>query len=574
MDTPVDKSVVVQSSRPRARSRRSGPTTSRTVKLLCYISALAAWILLLNPKSTYLVALSTIRSATNSTKSLLLGKGTGDKDRDFDDSSQEASKPAPRIQCLTGNVLDPPELSQRSYPLEAYRTATAEVRERINQEQILFALKFTIVGGILLALFSMSKTEQFERFIQRRRTAVFFSAALLTSSVIDIRLRFDIQMVEILGKWMKQAESNLHNQDALGYPGWETYLEKAMRGLGLPVMRCFSLSLTALLFLVTVYIFVILPRGSYEGTRRIFRACALVMFALLAFLGGSYEKGTWHIALGISLLGFLALVIAMSLKKQRDDVVKIVGPLVRRLRYPCADSKNSPDSAHAVSLRIATTQASLNAFRQSATDARMQGRREEMEKSDAAAIRAEKELEQLAKELKSEQEAQDFVNNATRYVQWVSRLRNPRKFLSNMLEGLHPIQDEKNSAENKTRSEVEARLRGASVPEESIPRIWDILVTSQKHVGAHKLSEFVDSFSTWFWWHIPRSDWKRLRNLLSEDVDEVESAEDFLWKVYFDIQLSLRTGGLRRWPLTINVPAENAEKVGHGRPAADTVFAD
>lgn len=548
-------------SRTSKSRLRSGPTTSTTVKICCYISALAAWVLLLNPRSTYLVAWSCIRSTNASIRSIWRGARVDNKDLGFDDSDRPDAKPARRVHCLTGNTVDPPELSQGSYPLEAYKTATAEVRERINQEQILFALKFTIIGGILLALFSMSKSEQFERFIQRRRTAVFFSAALLTSSVIDIRLRFDIQMVEILGRWIKQAESQLHNPSALGYPGWETFLVKEMRGLGLPVMRCFSLSLTALLYLVTVYTFVILPRGSYEGIRRIFRACALVMFALLAFLGGSYEKGTWHIALAIASIGFLALFIAFALKKRRNDVLNVVEPLVERLRYVDKSSTCSPDAAHEVSHKIAAKQAAIDAARKGASAARDSGDAEKAERFEADSIVAEKERELLSKQLRAEQDAQNFVNNATRYLRWVSRLRNPRQFLKKLLDELPPICDDDSAA----RSQVETRLREASVPEKNVPLIWNILVKSQQQVGKLKLSKVVDSFSGWFRWHILQSDWKTLRKLLSEDVDEVESAEDFLWKVYFDIQSALRTGGLRRWPMALDVPIESTEKVSSAK---------
>jgi hypothetical protein len=485
------------------------------------------------------------------------------KVRDADDPSQDTVKAIPRKDCLTGNAIEYPDLPSGVYAIEAYKTATMEIRDRINQEQILFALKFTIVGGILLALFSMSKSDQFESFIQRRRTAVFFSAALLTSSVIDIRLRFDIQMVEALGKWIRLVEANLHNTGLLRYPPWETFLQNEMYGLGMPIMRSFSLSLTALLYLVTVYTFVILPRGGYEGTRRIFRACALVMFALLAFLGASYEKRSWHIAIIIASIGFAALSIALGLKKRRSGILRVIGPLLERLEYAQQESANAAAPAEEMVRGIATAKATAELAKTAAKLARERGGRQAIEAAEAEVILAWQKHDRLAKQLKTEREAQEFVTRARRYANWVSRLREPRTYLCKIL-GDVPASITIERADLKEK--IYARLREASVPEANIPAIWDTLVKAQERAGNCKLSAIVKSYTTWFVWKLLRSDWSTLQRLLSEDVDEVESAEDYLWKVYFDIQLALRTGGLRRWPLTIVIPADNTEKVSIHHP--------
>lgn len=47
--------------------------------------------------------------------------------------------------------------------------------------------------------------EDFESFVRKRHSAVFFSAALFASVVIDAQLRNNIDMIVTLGDWVRSA---------------------------------------------------------------------------------------------------------------------------------------------------------------------------------------------------------------------------------------------------------------------------------------------------------------------------------------------------------------------------------
>lgn len=585
------------------------PNTSLLVKTLCYLSVVSACVLLLSPTAVF----SVVRACTLNVYYAVIGDGNASaseqapaskhKDSGVDDPiSQvnsvvaEGNRLTSLSDPITGNPIDhPPRSVFDGYPLEAYKTATAEIRERINQEHILFTLKFTIIGGILLALFSMSKSEHFEAFIQRRRTAVFFSAALLTSSVVDIRLRFDIQMVETIGKWVRHIETRLHDPQILGYQPWESFLHREMFGLGMPVMRSFSLSLTALLYLVTVYTFVILPRGAYEGTRRIIRGCIVVMFALLAFVGGTYERNVWPISVGIAAVGVLFLFAALQLKKRRDGVLNVVAPIVARLEQTAFDRRlagapqnvgqppeseappaaptpgESPPTLTELSDAISaiaetrrrqrleekerqrvTCAARVTTLEQTMADAKESGRLEqqtrELAEAKASLEAATRDYEREVADLTPDAAAEEVVKRARIYVEWVDRVRNPRQYLKKVLQGIPDTTEE-------SLTTLYERLQAASVPERNaLAFCYTLHESARRFEGA--LTGWVDSYSNWVTFLINRGRWRRLERLISEDADEAEAAEDFLWNVYFDIQAALRAGGLRRSPLVIDIPSE------------------
>jgi hypothetical protein len=118
-----------------------------------------------------------------------------------DDKLQRSTPaPAPRLEDVPAAINE--------WRHDEYKVATAEILARIEHHQTLFTLKFTIVGAILALLFSLlnkNAVEDFESFVRKRRSAVFFSAALFASVVIDAQLRNNIDMIVTLGDWVRSA---------------------------------------------------------------------------------------------------------------------------------------------------------------------------------------------------------------------------------------------------------------------------------------------------------------------------------------------------------------------------------
>jgi hypothetical protein len=307
---------------------------NRVIKGLCFSSAFIACVLLLRPASFYDMATSLWNGPTK-IESNTASLDTAAPDASFTGTDNEET--APSRQNSAGQDLVRPQTEHRELTvsqnlvIEEYKKVTAEIQERIYQEQILFALKFTIIGGILLALFQLSKREDFEEFIQRRRAAVFFTAALLASVIIDVRLRFDLKVVETLGSYC----TNLATQYPDMRNGWEMLFKKEMDRSVFPLMRNFSLSLTALIYSVTVYLYIILPSGAHRDTWKVVKPAAILIFVLLTIVGVSYSRqgeiGNAIASIVLGVLGLACLWVAFALKAKTAGVIEVVGKIVYRL---------------------------------------------------------------------------------------------------------------------------------------------------------------------------------------------------------------------------------------------------
>lgn len=230
---------------------------------------------------------------------------------------------------------------EENWDIESYRAATAEIRDRISHEQVLSVFKFSIVGGILWVLFHLLKIplDYQGTFLRQRRTALFFSAALLTCTIVDYSLRFNMKLVETLGDWIWCLEESrkLHL-------GWEHFLPAELESNWFPIMRRVSLLFTALLYSVILYIFVILPNDKDnldEGTSKVVKAAAAAMFALLVVFGSSYDgfsRPTIRVLVSVvlALVGYGSLLFAFR--------VRLKG-LARRadLLSPAGDTADVPD---------------------------------------------------------------------------------------------------------------------------------------------------------------------------------------------------------------------------------------
>jgi hypothetical protein len=515
--------------------KRSSKWSVLIIKSSCFLSAGVACALLLNYLAVGSLAMACLDSMFGIGKANAVGTtdpspttlpsrrfiGSQPNQTNFlPDPNRAATPPVPP------NQKEQPKsirgfTSHTEFDLAAYKTATEEIRERISQEQLLFALKFSIVGGILFALFSLSKTDQFEDFIQRRRTAVFFSAGILASVIIDIRLRFDIQMVEILGKWISTVEANLHVTAEAGFLPWELFLKDEMHFVGLPVMRCFSLSLTALLFLVTVYLFVVVPTGAYEGTRRIIRTTSAVFFIMLAFIGATYQQGSWRATSLIALAGFLLLLLALELKKNRAGVLEVVGPIISRL-----------------SLDVAVPRA-----------------------GDSVQVTGNNEYQAKGSPADKDRVTALDIDKACAYLDWISRVSRTRDYLLAVAREVCAKSDEEG------RRLLRERLQHSYLPADEVTAVCEIMDKVTCAALVSYLSGLVPKLG--FLKRAQSSVIQKLSNLLRKDFREAEFAEDYLWKFYYDLQSSLREGGFSRYPfaLSLSSPSIDAAQKGGGNVA-------
>ena len=275
------------------------------------------------------------------------------EDLDDEISSDGAAQDTATVATAPGPPLDFNRLSNRKYTvkeeffIESYKSATSEIRDRIFQEYVLFALKFTIVGGIFLVLFRLSRKEgtgeEFENFVQKRRSAIFFSAAILASIIVDTRLRFDAKVMESIGSWVWCIEHQLFflpEKAGISFVPWEHSLFMQIDRGAFLLLRYFSLSLTLLIYGVTAYLFLIMPRGIHRSTWRVIWWSSVVMFLVLVLIGVSYPTDNETLKLTsllgsllIGALGILFLRATIGLKRKIASVVDAVVPVMQRVEY-------------------------------------------------------------------------------------------------------------------------------------------------------------------------------------------------------------------------------------------------
>ncbi len=282
-------------------------STPQRSTVYCLISALLAASLLIGPVSVWRVIDNVVACLSRLKKE--------DRGRTYDEISRRNSR------CLVGrSVFDKaesvaiihgdsqaeggtatsttPPLRESDFVLEEYKTVAAEIRERMSHENILFALKFTLVGAIIWLLFSVfgRREHDFERFAHDRRAAVFFMAALLSNAVVDSRLRFNARIVESLGDWVWCLEGSLVGKTARVAAMWEHFLHLQLDAGSFPIMRHFCHSLTPILFAVALYLFVVVARSIHRSTMAMIVRGGFVYFALLGIIAYSHD----HIIAGSS----------------------------------------------------------------------------------------------------------------------------------------------------------------------------------------------------------------------------------------------------------------------------------
>jgi hypothetical protein len=205
-----------------------------------------------------------------------------------------SSRNASAVQADGGT---PDSITPGSYAMEEYKTAAKEIRERLSIENLLFALKFTLVGAIIWMLFTVfgRRVRDFGRFAHDRRAAVFIIAALLSSVIVDTRLRFNAKVTETIGDWIFCIEEHVARTAGSGNlpPMWEHFLHLELDSGSLPIMRYLCHSLTPLLYAVALYLFVMLARTIHRSTLAMIEGGGGVFFGFLWLVAYSHSSITF-----------------------------------------------------------------------------------------------------------------------------------------------------------------------------------------------------------------------------------------------------------------------------------------
>lgn len=202
---------------------------------------------------------------------------------------------------------------------EEYSTAINEIRQRVDQEQALFYLKFGVVAAVLAGIFKLlhdKKNELHDLIGDWRLGNTFLWAAVLGSAIVDARLRYNSKMIETLGCWIYLVEARTGG----GALYWETYLRSGNVFFSTPtyaLLRSFPNLLTILLFIGIVYYSLV----KTEEPLRIARFCACGTVILLASTCVSFhgESMSWLLHCLLWLLVGSVSVIRSSVPYKRAD---------------------------------------------------------------------------------------------------------------------------------------------------------------------------------------------------------------------------------------------------------------
>ena len=236
----------------------------------------------------------------------------------------ETSSNEPLVHQLCGD-------SARRFLEKQYDTAVEEIRNRIEDENSLFLMKFTLVGAILAALFALMKAGgsreatgntdpggtagpvrgddpakasehksryplvpvTFDALRSNILVAAFFFAATIVSAILDVRIHYNAVFIQALGSWVGTQEAlNLaHNAVHLG---WEHHLDALVKHSFYPFLRLSGSLLTILMFAVCMGFFsckASTQKGDQHRLaqmRRLRRAAGVALFLLFGLVAKSF----------------------------------------------------------------------------------------------------------------------------------------------------------------------------------------------------------------------------------------------------------------------------------------------
>jgi len=176
------------------------------------------------------------------------------------------------------------KIENNEFILEEYKTATQEIRARIDQEHLLFALKFVLSGAILSIVFkyyggtvakqdSIDAEELDENKSNNMRALCLCNwTAVLICSIVDVRLQFNTRIIADIGAWIRDClEPTYSNPTVIGWEGYFFHV-------GLPKNSPFSdilngdrPLLTGMLYLFSVFFFIYIPKATVGFDPRLSR---------------------------------------------------------------------------------------------------------------------------------------------------------------------------------------------------------------------------------------------------------------------------------------------------------------
>lgn len=178
-----------------------------------------------------------------------------------------------------------------NFLIKQYDNAVKEIHERLHQESVLFAMKFSLVGAILALMFTSTviSFKNIKGETDPLRTTLLFNppliamfcwAATITSAIIDTRIMYHTDLIVVLGTWIKNhVEPVLYSSSQL--IGWENFLasknlkSRLFTSQLYPLLRSDTSILTLFLFLANTIVFSI-KRLSYSNNNKPFRTVCAV----------------------------------------------------------------------------------------------------------------------------------------------------------------------------------------------------------------------------------------------------------------------------------------------------------
>ncbi len=224
----------------------------------------------------------------------------------------------PASQTAAWNLLDP---GARQMLERQHEAIVAEIRLRIEQEHLLFALKFVLVGGILWAFLQTAFRGAESQFEPTPFAALSAWAAVVAASIVDLRVTSNQTFLITLGGWTRQYEQLTLGSNGAQL-GWEAFLaDNLLSKSYYPALRVNSQILTALLFCVTALLFLVRVDGKNDpNTARISAASGIVAICIMTVAGLSLRHGSLDASIDVAA-GFLAAVIVAFLARwsHRND---------------------------------------------------------------------------------------------------------------------------------------------------------------------------------------------------------------------------------------------------------------
>jgi len=206
-----------------------------------------------------------------------------------------------------------------------HEAIVAEIRLRIEQEHLLFALKFVLVGGILWAFLQTAFRREESQFERTPFAALAAWAAVVAASIVDLRAISNQSFLMTLGGWTRQYEHLALGSNGAQL-GWEAFLaDNLLSKSYYPALRVNGQILTALLFCVTSLLFLVRVDGNSDpDTARISGACGIISICIMTMASLSLRHAILAVAIYLGA-GLLATVIVAFLARWSHRNYQVAG---------------------------------------------------------------------------------------------------------------------------------------------------------------------------------------------------------------------------------------------------------